>query len=465
MKRVFTALPALLLAGCVAGPDYRIPPAAIVNRPEAAAPFLGSKDMSVSQAALPPRWWRLYGDPRLDGYVEEALAANTDLRAADANLRRASAIVREAAAARTVSTGLSGQASGGRIGGPTAALPAPFSYTLGFDASYPLDLAGGIRRGIEAATAQAEAAVAARDQVRVVVAAAIARYYARVCTDGMALAAARRVAAIQQATLAVAVRTARGGRGTRFDIDRARAAAFASEAALPDILADRKAALFELAALMGRTPSDYPRELEACAAIPALARPIPVGDGAMLLRRRPDVRRAERLLAATTAGIGIAEAELYPRVSIGGSVGTAASVGRALGSTSFGFSLGPLVSWSFPNRKAVRARIAQAGADADAALAGFDGAVLVALQQTETALSAYARATDRLRDLERAADAAFRASRDADRLQRFGRTPFLDVLNAQAGYADAHASLSRARASVVDRQIDLFLALGGGWEE
>lgn len=465
MKRVVTTLPALLLAACVAGPDYRIPQASIVNRPEAAAPFLGINDRSVSQAALPPRWWRLYGDPRLDGYVEEALAANTDLRAADANLRRASAIFREAAAERTITTGLSGQASGGRIGGPTASLPAPFSYALGFDASYPLDLAGGIRRGIEAASAQTEVAVAARDQVRVVVAAAIARNYARVCTDGVALAAAQHIAAIQHATLAVAVRTARRGRGTRFDIDRARAAAFASEAALPDILADRKAALFELAALMGRTPSDYPRELEACAAIPALARPIPVGDGAMLLRRRPDVRRAERLLAATTAGIGIAEAELYPRVSIGGSVGTAASVGRALGSTSFGFSLGPLVSWSFPNRKAVRARIDQAGADADAALAGFDGAVLVALQQTETALSAYARATDRLRDLERAADAAFRASRDADRLQRFGRTPFLDVLNAQAGYADAQASLSRARASVVDRQIDLFLALGGGWEE
>ncbi|MDF0489983.1 efflux transporter outer membrane subunit [Sphingomonas sp. H39-1-10] len=464
MKRASAFLPALLLAACVAGPDYHVPPAAIVNRPEAAAPFLGGKEAGVSQAELPPRWWRLYGDPRLDAYVEEALAANTDLRAADANLRRASAVVREAAAARTVSTGLNGQATGGRIGGPTAGLPAPFSYALGFDVGYPLDLAGGIRRGIEAATAQAEAALAARDQVRVVVAAAVARNYARVCTGGVALSAARRVAAIQHATLTVAVRMARGGRGTRFDTDRARAAVFASEAAIPDILADRKAALLALAALMGRTPSEYPRDLETCAAIPTIARPIPVGNGAMLLRRRPDLRKAERMLAAATAGIGAAEAELYPNVSLGGSAGTAASVGRALGQRSFGFSLGPLVSWSFPNRKAVRARIEQAGADADAALAGFDGAVLVALQQTETALSAYARATDRLRDLERAANAAADASGDAERLQRFGRTPFLDVLNAQAGYADAQASLSAARASVVDRQIDLFLALGGGWD-
>lgn len=464
MKPTSAFLPALLLAGCVTGPDYRLPPAAVVNRPEAAVPFLGSHDAGVSQADLPPRWWQLYGDPRLDAYVEEALAANTDLRAADANLRRASAIVREAAAARTVSTGLGGQAAGSRIGGPTAALPAPASYELGFDVGYPLDLAGGIRRGIEAATAQAEAAVAARDQVRVVVAAAVTRSYARVCTGGVALVAARQIAAIQRSTLDVAVRMARGGRGTRFDIDRARVALFSSEAAIPDILADRQAALFELAALMGRTASGYPRELETCAAIPAVARPIPVGEGAMLLRRRPDVRKAERVLAAATAGIGIAEADLYPKISLGGSVGTAASVGSALGSSSFGLSLGPLVSWSFPNRKAVRARIDQADAEADAALADFDGSVLFALQQTETALSAYARATERLRALERASKAAADASGDAEKLQRFGRTPFLDVLNAQGSFADAQASLSAARASVVDRQIDLFLALGGGWE-
>lgn len=464
MKRAAAFLPALLLAGCVAGPDYHLTPAAIVNRPEATAPFLGSRDAGLSQADLPPRWWRLYGDPRLDAYVEEALAANTDLRAADANLRRASAIVREAAAARTVSTALNGQAAGGRIGGSTEALPAPFSYALGFDVGYPLDLAGGIRRGIEAATAQAEAVVAARDQVRVVVAAAVARSYARVCTGGVALEAARHVAAIQRSTLAVAVRMARGGRGTRFDINRARAAAFSSEAAIPDIIADRKAALFELGALMGRTPADYPREIESCASIPMIARVIPVGDGAMLLRRRPDVREAERMLAAATANIGVAKADLYPRISLGGSAGTAGSAGHAFAPASFGFSLGPLLSWSFPNRKLVRARVDQAGAEAEVALATFDGTVLVALRQTEIALSSYARARDRLQHLERATAAAAGASGDAGRLQRFGRAPFLDVLNARASFADAQAKLSAEHATVVDRQIDLFLALGGGWE-
>ncbi|MFS2108134.1 TolC family protein [Sphingomonas sp. Sphisp140] len=455
---------ALLATGCVAGQDYRVPPDALALRPEAAAPFLGTGTPGVSQSDLPRHWWRLYRDSRLDAYVTEALDANTDLRAAEANLRRASAVVREAAAARTVRAGVDGQGAVARIGGPTGGLPAPFSYTLGLNVGYPLDLAGGIRRGIEAASAEAEAALAARDQVRVVVAAGITRTYARVCADGLALAAAQRVVAIQRSTLDVAVRMARGGRGTRFDIDRARAAALSSESAIPDILADRRAALFELAALMGRLPADYPRELEGCAVIPSLANPLPVGDGAMLLKRRPDIRQAERMLAAATAGIGVVRAELYPSISLGGSVGTAASFGRALGPSSFGFSLGPLISWSLPNKNAVRARIVEAGADADAALAGFDGAVLLALRQTETALSAYAQARNRLDALEKAANAANRASKDVERLQRFGRTPFLDVLNAQAGYAEAQTSLSAARAGLVDRQIDLFLALGGGWE-
>lgn len=161
---------------------------------------------------------------------------------------------------------------------------------------------------------------------------------------------------------------------------------------------------------MGQTPSEYPRSLESCAAAPTIARPIPVGDGAMLLRRRPDVRRAERILAAATANIDVARADLYPKITIGGTAGTAAAADHAMTPSSFGFSIGPLLSWSFPNRNRVRARIDQAGTDAEGALAGFDGSVLAALRQVETALSAYARATERLRDLERAAEAAGRAS-------------------------------------------------------
>lgn len=464
MNRILALFPTLLLLGCVARPTYHVPPTAVLNHPNISMPFLGHDDARMSQEELPARWWRLYGDSKLDSYVEEALAANTDLRAADANLRRATAIVREAEAARTMRTNISGQAVGARVAGPADGLPAPFSYSMEFAFSYPLDLAGSIHRSVEAANAQAEATLAARDQVRVLVAAAVTRSYARVCTANITLAAARHVVQIQQSTLAVATRLNQSGRGTRFDVDRARTAVHTNNAAIPDILAERKAALYELAALMGRTPADYPKELETCDVAPTINRPIPVGDGAMLIKRRPDIRRAERLLAAATATIGIEEAELYPKISIGGFAGSAGPADELLRSASFGFSVGPLVSWSFPNRKAVRARIEQAGADADRALASFDGSVFLAVQQAETAFAAYAYARDHLNELELAVTAAGRASDDAEKLQRFGRTPFLDVLTAQASFADAQTSLSAARANLIDRQIDLFLALGGGWE-
>lgn len=464
MKRALILLSLLLAAGCASPPHRDLPQSALAERTDIGAPFLGQIGEATTTQDLPAHWWRLYGDPRLDSYVAQALAANTDLRAADANLRLASAVVREAEAAMGIQTGISGRVLGARTAGPTGGLPGDFSYSLGFDVGYPLDLDQALGLGVEATIAQAEAAEAARDQVRVMIAAAVTRNYARICTANMALAAARRVAAVRQSTLRVASRMAQSGRGTRFDVERARAAAFASEAQIPDILAERQTALLTLTALMGRPPADYPRDALDCDTLPMLSTPIPVGDGARLIRRRPDVRKAERTLAAATAAIGIAQADLYPRISLGGSAGSASRLTDLLKPASFGFNLGPVVTWTFPNRKAAQARIEQAGAGAQVALAGFDGAILLALQQTESALSAYRGAQERMQSLAVSAEAAGRAAADAETLQKFGRTPFLDVLNAQASHADAQASLSKARTTLIDRQIDLFLALGGGWE-
>lgn len=467
--KAWTMAPAALLlvlelAGCAAGPDYQMPETAVARSPGAARPFAGGSGAANSQAPLPDQWWTLYGDTRLDGLVSEALAANTDLRKADANLRRASAVVLEAEAARSVGTDISASVTGARVGGYTEPLiTTAHSYALGLAFSYPLDLAGGIRRGIEAASASAEAAQAARDQVRVVVAAAVTRAYARVCSAHRTLVATRHVLEVQRQTLAVTEKQADGGRGTAFDVSRARAAADESAAVLPTVIADRQAALYELAALMGRLPADYPEDLEDCAHPPVLRQPVPIGDGWQLIQRRPDIREAERGLAAATAMIGVETAELYPQVSIGGTVGLAATFDRFVPSRSFGGSIGPLLSWKMPDRRVARARIAEAGAGAEQALASFDGTVLQALRQTETALSAYTQEVDRERNLSRARDNAARATDQANRLFQFGRTGFIDVLAAEAALASAESTLARSRAQVVDRQIDLFLALGGGW--
>jgi NodT family efflux transporter outer membrane factor (OMF) lipoprotein len=458
-------LGALALAGCAsAGPDYRLPGAAISQHPAATGPLLGATGKAVSQGDPPAHWWRLYNDPALDALVTEALGANTDLRTADANLRRAAAIVDEVTAGRLVATTASGGLSVDRPAGTGDALPGPVSYDAGLGLSYPLDLSGKIRRAIEAVRGDEESVLAARDVVRVAVAAATTRAYATACSANHRLAATRAILVVQQRSLDVTRRLAKGGRGSAFDVTRAQTAVDQTAATLPQIMADRSAALFQLAALMGRPPADYPRAVETCPMPPALRQPLPVGDGATLIRRRPDIRVAERSLAADTARIGVATADLYPQVSLGGSIGLTGPVATIGTGDAFRLGLGPLINWSFPNRRITRARIAQADAAVDARLARFDGIVLDALRQTETALSAYGREIERNRALRQARDSAAKAAEQADRLYRFGRTDFLQVLTAENSLASAEAALAASDATLVDRQIDVFLSLGGGWQ-
>lgn len=467
MRRAFAVLLiASLLAGCTAGPDYHVPDHAMARSSSANGPFVGGHGKAFDQAPLPDHWWKLYNDARLDGYVQEALTANTDLRAADANLRRASEVVREVEAGRTVQTKIDAGAFGARVGGYTLAVPLdlPYSATAGVAIDYPLDLAGGIRRGIEAAKNNREAVEAARDQVRVTIAAAVTRSYADTCSANVTLAATRHVLDVQTQTLASIRRLFKGGRGTAFDVTRAHTAADKSAAAIPEIMAARQASLFELAALMGRAPTDYPRELADCASPPKLSQPLPIGDGTALIRRRPDIRASERQLAAATAGIGVETAKLYPQITLTGSAGLANSFSNFFTGPSFGGFAGPLISWAFPNRKAIHAEIAQAGDAADAASAHFDGTVIEALRQTETALDTYAREIEHDRALENTRDDAAKSTDQANKLFHYGRTDVLNVLTAQANLAEAEAALAQSRATLIDRQVNVFLSLGGGWE-
>ncbi|TPG54119.1 efflux transporter outer membrane subunit [Sphingomonas glacialis] len=464
-RGIITGAVALLLAGCTtAGPNYTLPDPAVVNRPSAQGAFDSGKEARFADVPLPDHWWQLYGDARLDGLVAEGLAANADLRVADANLRRADAVVAEVAAGRTLSTTLGGGATLSRPYGTGGSLPGTVGYDVGLSLAYPLDLSGRIRRGIEAAQGDAEAVAAARDNVRVTVAAEIARSYAAACTANMVLAANNRVLALQRQTLGVTQRLQRGGRGTAFDVTRAQSAVDQSAALVPSTIATRTAALYRLATLMGRAPADYPKDVASCATAPTMRKPLPIGDGAGLIARRPDIRAAERSLAAATARIGVATANLYPQVSLGGSVGLTGPLSAFGSGDAFHVGLGPLISWSFPNRPIVRAQIAQAGAAADGALAQFDSTTLEALRQTETALSAYAREADRNAALARAQSSATTAANQAGTLYRFGRTDFLSLLSAQAALTTAQANLAASNALLVDRQVDVFKALGGGWQ-
>ncbi|MHA6717855.1 efflux transporter outer membrane subunit [Sphingomonas sp. RS6] len=461
---VALAAGASLSACAVAGPDYVRPSQGVTTSAAATGNFASARGPAFSQADLPDKWWRLYDDPRLDALIEQALAANADLRVADANLARADAVIAEAAAGRSITTDASGGVSLARPSGTGEHLPGVLSYDLGLSAGYPLDLRGKIRRAIEASVADREAMAAARDSVRISVAAGVARAYAQVCAANYAIQVNQRVVKLQAATLDATRRLQRGGRATAFDVSRAETAVATSRATLPGYVAQRQTALYLLATLQGRAPADYPADVADCATMPILTAPLPVGDGAALIRRRPDIRAAERAIAADTARLGVATADIYPQVSLGGSVGLSGPAKDIGGPTSFGFSLGPLISWSFPNRPVVRARIAQANARIDADLASFDSTVLAALRDTETALETYARDIDRAAALRRARDSAALSAQQAGKLYRFGRSDFLTLLDAQRSLAQAEVAYANAQTSLTTDQIAVFLALGGGWQ-
>ena len=457
------------------GPDYRVPDAAVVHRPGAAAPFAlapasaASGATSFADAPLPAHWWRLYQDPRLDALVEKALAHNTDLRIALANLQKSEAQDRAVAGQGKPTLTAAGGPTFGHVSGLTYLAPnyvPPSSWEYGASAglSYQLDLFGRLQRAVEASRDDTEAAQAALDLVRVNVAAGTARAYADACATGLRIASAQHSSELQQEALDISVRLQQAGRVGITDAARARSQLEVLKAAIPPLQARRQAALYRLATLTGDLPQDFERDIAGCTAPPHVAGTIPVGDGAGLLKRRPDVRQAERQLAAATASIGVATADLYPRVSLGLSVGSEGLGNDFLGKDTFSYSVGPLISWTVPNTGVVRAHIAQANAGADAALAKFDGTVLTALRETETALEVYARELDRHAALQAARDESATVAEQARRLYRGGRTGYLDALDAERGLATSEATLAASDAELADDQVSLFLALGGGWE-
>ena len=476
--RIATFALAASLAACAlkpVGPDYRVPPTALANRPGASAPFAlapasaSSAAMPFADAPLPPHWWRLYQDPRLDALVAKALANNADLRVALANLEKAEASDRAVAGqGRPAISAQFGPAFGHESGltylAPGHVPPSAWEYGAGASLSYDIDLFGRLQRAIEASRDDTQAVQAALDLARVNVAASTARAYADACASGLRIASAQHSADLQQQALDISVRLQKAGRVGITDAERARGQLQGLRAAIPPLQARRQAALYRLATLTGELPQDFDRDVATCALPPRVAGTIPVGDGAALLRRRPDVRQAERQLAAATATIGVATADLYPRVSLGLKLGSSGLGNDFLGKDTFSYSIGPLISWTLPNTGVVRAHIAQANAGAQAALARFDGTVLAALRETETALDAYARELDRHADLAAARDESARVAAQARRLYLSGRTGYLDALDAERGLAASEATLAQSDAELADDQVTLFLALGGGWE-
>jgi NodT family efflux transporter outer membrane factor (OMF) lipoprotein len=466
------ALPSMLivwLAACHVGPNYRAP----APPPGAEAPLVSLDPVLETSAPPLQAWWRLYDDPRLDELVREALTANRDLAAADANLAAARAALSAVHAERYPSTEAIASGVRGRDPGTDEILELTgrrpqtiWVFEDIFQAAYEVDLFGRIHRAIEQASASAESVAAARDSVRVVVAAETARAYAEICALGEELTVARHSLDIVTREAEITEQRYQAGANTQFDVERSQAVVSQVGATVPQLEGLRRAALFEVTALLGRTPVHAPGELEACVTPPRLSALIPVGDGRALISRRPDVRQAERRLAAATAAIGVATADLYPTIRLTGFYGgVGTDVSQLTTNAGLAWGLGPSISWSFPNEAGARARVRQAKAAQAAALASFDSVALTALKETEQALSTYRATLDNREALLVAQRRIHRSYEIAREELGAGSVSALDLLTTEQSLVALDAAVASSDAALVQDQIAVFKALGGGWQK
>lgn len=474
--RKWALLVAATLAGCTTvGPDYREPD---IRTP---ARFAGSEpDGGLADAQL-AHWWRTYGDSQLDTLVQRALAQNLDVQTSAARIREARAREIVAGAASQPQVNAQGSVTRQRIsenaipvlpgaggGGSSLGLPgAEFTtFRVGFDASWEIDLFGRTQRSVEAARARSGQALWNRRDVQVSVAAEVADAYFQLRTLQERIATAEAELARQERFERLVGARVKGGLVSGQDLEQQKSERSAAAAALPALRAQAEAQIHALGVLTGDTPEALVGALSRPAALPLAPPSIPAGLPSDLLRRRPDIRYAERELAASTAEIGVAVADLYPRFSL---TAAPALVSTALGSLlewgSRSFSAGAAVDWPLFNGGRTRGNIAVADARQEAALIAYRKSVLRALQDVEDALSRIDGDRGRLGDLDQAVRTAARAEDIARTRYRGGLVAYSDVLLAQARRLMLEDQVIETRGVLARDSVALFKALGGGWTE
>jgi len=460
------SLPLLLataaLSACTVGPDYK--------RPEMAVAAQWLEPGTPGQVDL--AWWEHFGDPKLTALVRRALADAPDLKEAEARLAEARAN-RDAAAGGRLPTleatgsathnalSRNGQLPIGNIPGFARDFPL---FDLGFDASWEIDLWGRRTRQVEAATARQQAALYARRDVMLTLIGEVARSYLdlRAAQADVATAEATARADAELARLTRLRRAA--GEASQLEADQADSAARTSAAAVPQARAQASAAAYRIAALIGAQPEQVVPELLAPSPLPASPDAILVGVRSELLERRPDVRRAERELAAATADIGVATADLFPRFSLFGSIGQQArSVGDLFSGDSTRLQIGPSFSWPIFSGGTIRAQIRAADARAQGAAARYEKAVTGALSDSETAINRFLNARASESEAQAALTRAQAAFDLAERRTQSGEDDRLALARARQSLTAAARRHDEAAAAKAQAAVALYKSLGGGW--
>jgi multidrug efflux system outer membrane protein len=469
-----TAALTAALAGCAVGPNYHRPATPVAKEfpttgtAHGGAQAAASPNGIYSSAQTQIEFWKQFDDPVLDRMVSDSLIANYDLRIALGRLVQARALRNESRydLAPTVT------ASGGYTKQRVPAVEDPFGgpyttrlYNAGFDAAWELDFFGGVRRGIQARNAELEGAVANLHDVQVSVIAEVARNYFELRGEQTQLAVARANVQNQQQVLGLAQAQLEAGSGTDLDVARAQAQLDTTLSTIGPLEAAVSRSIHRLSVLTGRQPDALTSVLSAPHALPPLPAIVPVGTPEELLRRRPDIRAAERNLAASTALVGVAVSNLFPKVTFTGSFGYAAAEPSGFGtSASQSYIIGPGITWAAFNLGRVRAQIAGARAGAVVALDQYHQTVLNALEETEDALVTHDRDRDQLLHAQDAAKASATAAHLAEIRYKGGMVDFLSVLDAERTELQAENALAQSRTAAATSLIAVYKALGGGWE-
>lgn len=452
----------LVLAACARAP-YQPPTVAV------APAYPATQSAQIRPAVTTTPFWHEIHDSTLSTLVAEALRNSTDVRVAEARLDATRASRRLSAfdlapTVTAVGSALRSQQSMAALPGVVGPLPRRDLYDVGFDASWELDVFGRVRRNVAAQSAMTSVAEHSLEDVQVSLAAEVARTYFELRGGQQQLAVARRNAEVQRKTLGLTEDRLAAGRGTGFDVERAKSSLQLTLASIPGIEAQLAAHRNRIATLLGRPPEAVPSALVESAAMPSLPDSVTIGSPRQLIRRRPDVQAAERAVAAQSLMVGAAQTDYLPRLSLGASAGYTST--RVASLTDAGMSrvlFGPSISFPLLDLGRVRERVSMAHASENEAQAQYTATVLRALEETETAVTSYDRAHERLGLLREAVSSSTKALELAQQRFEAGLTDFLQVLDAQRTLLDAENQLAAAHVQAGTALVALYKAAGGTW--
>lgn len=456
-----TIVSTLLLVGCSMAPNYEPPPDNI------SAGFMRADQSRFEDQAPQVEWWQELGDPVVTRLIEQALEENHDIRIAQANIRVARAVLGEVeldaypvvtarGSISRVRTGLPEQDSGTHVS---------TQYSAGFDAAWELDIFGRLEASRSVSVAAYQAAIASYHDIAVTVSAEVARNYIKLRGAQKELDMLHRNIGLQQQTYELTRVLSREGRSSSLDVARAEAQLQTTLAAVPPLEESIAVAVHRIAVLTGQEPSSMRVGTLGAAPLPEIPESIAIGTPAELLRRRADIRYAERRLAAATAHIGVVTADLFPQINILGSVGYSGTGIEAIGHSSGLYTTaGPFISWAAFDLGRVRAQIRAAEANAEAQLEEYEQTVIKAIEETENSIVAYTKAATQLSYLRVAARASERAAHLAQERYQAGSDSFLEVLDAQLRLLESQQQTARAETGNALTFVALYKALGGGWE-